>query len=79
VAYFDTHDNNSTDPYPKDIWDKWIELFASPDPIYFPNLANNALATMLLGPNVTYRFEVRVVEMKGTLECAKNARVILGG
>jgi len=77
VGYLDTHDVNKGAPYPKEIWDLWTELFASPPPAYFPGLPSNALIQTTNFKGQTYRFQMKTVEVAKP-ECAKNARFMLG-
>lgn len=77
VAYFETHDNKVADAYPRDIWDKWIELYAGWDPTYYPGLPNNAIVSQIMSPDKKYRFQVKSVEIQGAPKCQENAQYIL--
>lgn len=77
IDYFEPRELSNKEPYPQDIWDKWTELHASPDPMYFPGLPYGALSSILV-KGKKYRFDVKGVVIKGEPRCAKNARVILG-
>ena len=79
VNYLKTYDN-TTNPFPQDIYDSWIELFGAADNTVFPNFPTNGIIS-LVAPGVGYRFEVLsriVMEKEEDKACLKNAKLLMG-
>ncbi|MET0402379.1 MAG: hypothetical protein ABW123_08240 [Cystobacter sp.] len=78
-AYFRQNDHQGT-PFPREIWDAWIEQYASPNSLHYPGLPHN-FATDLLLPGRHYRLEILDVVLPSDeavleAECAMNARIL---
>ncbi|WP_147449987.1 hypothetical protein [Corallococcus carmarthensis] len=78
-TYFRQNDHLGT-AFPEEIWSTWIELYASPNPLHFPELPNNFITDLLLADR-DYRLEVLEVVLPGDAQavsaaCAENARVL---
>lgn len=74
TAYFKANDNTQT-LFSEKVWNDWIDLFGSPNPVHFPNLPLNALTSVLL-PGKVFRFEVKKVEFPKPPSCYYNAYYI---
>ncbi len=70
--YFAANDT-TTNPFSKEIYDLWIAMFGSPNPIYWPNLPNNILSSMLL-PGKKFRFEILTAMLPEKTACVENAK-----
>lgn len=78
-TYLRQHDHQPT-PFPREIWDMWIELYASPTSLHFPQLPHE-LITDLSMPGRDYRLELLDVVLPVENEAlrsafAANARVL---
>lgn len=78
-AYFRQNDHASK-PFPEDIWNTWIDLYASPNPLHFPGLPHDFITDLLLADR-DYRLEILVVPLAGDdaavkAACAENARIL---
>ena len=71
TAYFKKVDNTAT-LFSEKVWNDWIDLFASPNPVHFPNFPTNGLTSIIL-PGKIFRFEVKKVELKSPPNCYYNA------
>jgi hypothetical protein len=71
ASYFKTNDNTAT-PFSESIWNDWIDLFGSPNPVHYPNLAHNAL-TQYITPGKTFRFEIKKIPLTVLPNCMFNA------
>ena len=79
ISYFKANDS-STNPFPQEIYDTWIELFGAADNTVFPGLPANAISS-LVGPGKAYRFEVLgriLVDANENDACLKNAKLLVG-
>ena len=74
ASYFKANDNTAT-LFSEKIWNDWIDLFASPNPVHFPNLPLNALTSILL-PGKTFRFEIKKVDLTSPPNCYYNSYYI---
>ncbi|WNG57196.1 hypothetical protein F0U59_22280 [Archangium gephyra] len=77
--YFRRNDHLS-EPFPREIWDTWIELHASPNSLHFPELPNDFVTDMLLADR-DYRLELLEVVLPADDEavkaaCAANALIL---
>lgn len=78
-VYFRQNDHMS-DPFPEELWDTWIELYASPNPLHFPGLPHDFITDMILADR-DYRLEILDVVLSADDEavkaaCAANARIL---
>lgn len=62
TIYFDKY-ANTADLFSEKIYNDWTDLFGSPNPVHFPNLAYNAIHQNLFQERV-YRFEILVSKFK---------------
>jgi hypothetical protein len=74
-AYFRQHDHHRT-PFPRDIWETWIELHACPTSLHFLQLPHE-LITDLAMPGRDYRLEILPADDEAVkAACAANARLL---
>ncbi len=78
-AYFRENDHRGT-PFPREVWDAWIELYASPNSMHYPGLPHN-FATDLMLAERNYRLEILDVVLPADEDamkaaCAANARIL---
>ncbi|SET57608.1 hypothetical protein [Stigmatella erecta] len=78
-TYLRQQDHSST-PLPQEIWDTWIDLYASPSPLHFPGLPHNFITDLLLAGR-DYRLEVLEAvlpadESTVNAACAANAHIL---
>lgn len=79
TAYFAENDHAS-DPFPQEIWDTWIGLYASPNPLHFPGLPHDFVTDLLLADR-NYRLEALDVVLSADdasvrAACMSNARIL---
>ena len=67
---------NTTTPFDESIFNAWLDLFAAPDLVHFPNLPNNAITSLILPKDRVYRFEVKTTILKSPNDCAYNAAIV---
>ncbi|RKG79397.1 hypothetical protein [Corallococcus terminator] len=70
-VYFRQNDHLGT-PFPEEVWNTWIELYASPNVLHFPGLPNNVITDMLLAGR-DYRLEILEVVLPGDDDAVKQA------
>lgn len=46
--------DNTSNPFSKEIYDDWVDVYGSPDPIFFPGLPYNFLTSKLLADKSYY-------------------------
>ncbi|WP_437915026.1 hypothetical protein WME73_05800 [Sorangium sp. So ce302] len=78
-VYFSENDHESS-PFPQEIWDTWIELFGSPNPLHFPGVPHNFIGDTILTDR-NYRLEVLDIglnanETADRAACASNAAIL---
>lgn len=63
TTYFKQNDNTQN-LFNEKIFNDWIDLFGSPNPVHYPNLPHNGITSLIL-PGRSYRFEVKKVAFDG--------------
>lgn len=76
ITYFNNNDGTSN-PYSKDIWTKWMNIYGAWDPTYFPNLPYNAITSMIWKDERKYSFEVKDIVLNNS-NCLLNKKVMIG-
>lgn len=80
--YFNENDNTNK-ILSEEIFNLWIELYSSPDPVYFPGMPINFLINILWpGEKRVYRFEVLANEISNnetlnSINCLENERFMM--
>ena len=76
TTYFEANTATNT-LFSEKVFNDWIDLFASPNPVHFPNLETNAITDMIL-PGRVYRFEIKVSLLGDESQCEYNYKIING-
>ena len=74
TTYLNAYDNTAT-LFDEKIFNDWIDLFAAPDLVHFPNLPNNAIGNLIFKDRV-YRFESKVTILTQPTSCVYNANIV---
>jgi hypothetical protein len=73
INWIKKYDNTNT-PYDKKVYDTWIELFGSPDPLYFPGMPYN---TITGNWNKKFQNFILVKKILSSYHCIVNANVLI--
>jgi hypothetical protein len=63
---------NTQTLFSEKIYNNWIDLFGSPNPVHFVNLPNNAVTNFLFNPKRNYDFQVKTIILDKSQSCEEN-------
>ncbi len=60
---------NSQTLFSEKVYNDWIDLFGSPNPVHYSNFPNNAINNFLFSSHRSYDFQVKTVILDKSQSC----------